>query len=202
MYEEYGLRTLLLVGQDGQHFNPVAVGTERIHDLDPAVHLFPFAKKVEFLRPGTELAASEWSPLFRVDVACQTCHRVPEADLRARVDTIQSKTLQLMDRAAGAMTAMLDALLEARAAGASEAQLAPALALQRKATWRLDYISSENSRGFHAPQEAARILGESIDYSRQAEAAALRLRAGAAPATEGLPRDPVLGISHSADAPR
>ena len=29
--------------------------------------------------------------------------------------------------------------------------------------------------GFHAPQEAARILGESIDYSRQAQLAANQL---------------------------
>jgi nitrite reductase (cytochrome c-552) len=29
--------------------------------------------------------------------------------------------------------------------------------------WRLDYIASENSKGFHASQEAARILAESID---------------------------------------
>ena len=56
--------------------------------------------------------------------------------------------------------------------------------LQRKAMWRLDYICSENSMGFHADQEAARILGESIDYSRQAQVAALRLSVGVAPATD------------------
>ncbi len=28
--------------------------------------------------------------------------------------------------------------------------------------------------GFHAPQEAARVLGEAIDYARQGELAALR----------------------------
>jgi nitrite reductase (cytochrome c-552) len=61
--------------------------------------------------------------------------------------------------------------------------------------WRLDYISSENSRGFHADQEAARILGESIDYSRQAEAMAIRLRASEAPNIADLPRTPVEGVS-------
>ena len=49
-------------------------------------------------------------------------------------------------------------------------------ALQRKAQWRLDFIAAENSMGFHAPQEAARILGESIDYSRQAQVAASNWR--------------------------
>jgi nitrite reductase (cytochrome c-552) len=41
--------------------------------------------------------------------------------------------------------------------------------LQRAAQWRLDLVAAENSMGFHAPQEMARILAESIDLSRQAE---------------------------------
>jgi nitrite reductase (cytochrome c-552) len=32
--------------------------------------------------------------------------------------------------------------------------------------------------GFHAPQEAARVLGEAIDYARQGELAASRLQPG------------------------
>ncbi|MFI5378767.1 MAG: ammonia-forming cytochrome c nitrite reductase subunit c552 [Tepidisphaerales bacterium] len=50
--------------------------------------------------------------------------------------------------------------------------------LQRKAQWRLDFVAAENSMGFHAPQELARILGESIDYSRQAQLEAMKLRLG------------------------
>jgi nitrite reductase (cytochrome c-552) len=41
--------------------------------------------------------------------------------------------------------------------------------LQRAAQWRLDMVAAENSMGFHAPQEMARLLGESIDLSRQAQ---------------------------------
>ena len=52
------------------------------------------------------------------------------------------------------MTDMLDAILEAKAAGATPEQLAPIFELQKKAMWRLDFISSENSDGFHADQEA------------------------------------------------
>ncbi|MGH7179214.1 MAG: ammonia-forming cytochrome c nitrite reductase subunit c552, partial [Tepidisphaeraceae bacterium] len=52
----------------------------------------------------------------------------------------------------------------------------------------------ENSMGFHAPQEAARILGESIDYSRQGMALAMSLRAGAAPPSTA-PVEPVLGVT-------
>lgn len=117
------------------------------------------------------------SPLMNLNNACQQCHNIAEGELRARVGTIQGRTTALLERAAAAMTDMLDAILEAKAAGATDQELAAAFALQRKAMWRLDYISSENSRGFHAGQEAARILGESIDYSRQAQATALRWRA-------------------------
>jgi nitrite reductase (cytochrome c-552) len=132
-----------------------------------------------------------------INNACQQCHSVSESELRARVETIQSRTVALMDRAAAAMTEMLDAILEAKAAGATDQQLAEVFNLQRKAMWRLDYISSENSKGFHADQEAARILGESIDYSRRAQAMALRLRAPDAPTTENLPIEPVRGVTPS-----
>ena len=43
--------------------------------------------------------------------------------------------------------------------------------MQRKAQWRLDFVYAENSMGFHASQEAARILAESIDYARQGQLA-------------------------------
>jgi formate-dependent nitrite reductase cytochrome c552 subunit len=35
----------------------------------------------------------------------------------------------------------------------------------------LDFVESENSNGFHAPQEATRILGEAIDHFRKAQIA-------------------------------
>jgi nitrite reductase (cytochrome c-552) len=50
--------------------------------------------------------------------------------------------------------------------------------LQRAAQWRLDYVAAENSMGFHAPQEMARILGESIDLSRQCQVKASALTGG------------------------
>lgn len=135
------------------------------------------------------------SPLENVNNACQTCHNVPEQELRDRVDAIQTRTVALTERAGRAMASMLDAILEAKAGGADDGQLAEVFALQRKAMWRLDYISSENSRGFHADQEAARILAESIDYSRQAEALALRLRAPEAPDIGSLPVEPPTGVT-------
>lgn len=135
------------------------------------------------------------SPMDNVHAACRTCHNVPEQDLRDRVKTIQDRTTDLLQRAAEAMTDMLDAIQQARAAGATDADLAEAYRLQRRAMWRLDYISSENSRGFHADQEAARVLGESIDESRKAQAAALAWRAPPPPDTTDLPVTPVRGVT-------
>jgi nitrite reductase (cytochrome c-552) len=137
------------------------------------------------------------SPMLNINNACQVCHNVDESELRARVDVIQDRTVELMERAAVAMTEMLDAVLEAKASGVDEELLQDVYELQRKAIWRLDYISSENSKGFHADQEAARILGESIDYSRQAQAMAIRLWAPEAPGIDSLHREPVGGVSES-----
>ncbi|MEP3482693.1 MAG: ammonia-forming cytochrome c nitrite reductase subunit c552 [Fuerstiella sp.] len=128
-------------------------------------------------KQGATKYSSHWvrSPMLNINRACQTCHKVPESELQARVDIIQNRTRDQMDRAAVAMTDMLDAILQVQQNGATEEQLEPIRALQKKAMWRLDYISSENSKGFHADQEAVRVLGESIDYSRQAQAAAYKL---------------------------
>jgi nitrite reductase (cytochrome c-552) len=41
--------------------------------------------------------------------------------------------------------------------------------------------------GFHAPQEAARVLGEAIDYARQGQIAAMTATAPAAPAPAPAP---------------
>jgi nitrite reductase (cytochrome c-552) len=128
-----------------------------------------------YMREGATKVSDHWvrSPLLNINRACQTCHRFPETELRARVDVIQQRNHDLLERGGQALVGLLDAVAAAKARGATPAQLEPALALQRHAQWRLDFIAAENSMGFHAPQEAARVLGEAIDYARQGEVAAL-----------------------------
>jgi nitrite reductase (cytochrome c-552) len=48
-------------------------------------------------------------------------------------------------------------------------------------------VAAENSMGFHAPQEAAMVLGEAADLARQGQLAAVRwnLPPGAKPAVAG-----------------
>jgi len=58
----------------------------------------------------------------------------------------------------------------------AESRLQAGLKLQRRAQWRVDFVNAENSTGFHAPQEAARILAEAIDYARQGQLAVLGAR--------------------------
>jgi nitrite reductase (cytochrome c-552) len=134
-----------------------------------------------YVREGAMKVSDHWvrSPLTNINHACQQCHHYPEEEIKSRVETIQDRHYALLKRAGAALTDMLDAIKSAKAAGASAERLAPILELQRKAQWRLDFVAAENSMGFHAPQELARILGESIDLSRQAQLAAVT--AGGAP---------------------
>jgi nitrite reductase (cytochrome c-552) len=116
------------------------------------------------------------SPLLNVAQACQTCHRYDEKEITSRVEAIQDRTQNLMIRAEEATVSLIKAIQTAAAAGATDEQLAGARDMHRKAQWRLDFVAAENSMGFHAPQEAARILGEAIDYARQGEIAVLAPR--------------------------
>jgi nitrite reductase (cytochrome c-552) len=129
------------------------------------------------------------SPLLNINSACQTCHKWPEAELRARVETIQDRTHHLRNLAMDALVDLIGDLKAARGSGATDAELDPARKRQREAQFLLDFVEAENSTGFHAPQEAARILGESIDRSRKGQVA-VRDRPSAAPPAGGQPRRP------------
>ena len=57
------------------------------------------------------------------------------------------------------------------AEGADDAALEAPRRHQRRAQFLLDFIEAENSMGFHADQEAVRILARSLDESRRGQAA-------------------------------
>jgi nitrite reductase (cytochrome c-552) len=97
--------------------------------------------------------------------------KIPEEELKARVETIQERTYRLRNLAMDALIDLINDLRQAKAAGKDDPQLDPARNMQRKAQFYLDFVEAENSMGFHAPQEAARILGESIDASRKGQVA-------------------------------
>jgi nitrite reductase (cytochrome c-552) len=106
------------------------------------------------------------SPLLNVNHACQTCHKWPEEELKARVQTIQERTHKLRNQAMDALVDLINDIKASKEKGKPDADLAQARDYQRKAQFYLDFVEAENSTGFHAPQEAARILGESMNFSR------------------------------------
>jgi nitrite reductase (cytochrome c-552) len=129
-----------------------------------------------YVREGSLKVSDHWirSPLTNLNQACQTCHRVSEEDLAERVAVIQNTTAELLRSSEEALFEAIDTIVEAQEAGVSDEALTEARRLHRSAQFRWDFISSENSTGFHSPQEAARVLAMSIDLARQAEIAAYR----------------------------
>lgn len=109
------------------------------------------------------------SPLLNINRACQTCHKWPETELKSRVETIQHRTFELRNRAMDALVDLIHDVSAARREGHSQATLEPAHQRQRQAQFMIDFVEAENSMGFHAPQEAARILGQAIDLARQGQ---------------------------------
>ena len=111
------------------------------------------------------------SPLLSINMSCQTCHKATEEELKFRVETIQTRTFNLRSLAMDALVQLINDIKAARDAGTSDAMLAAARDNQRKAQFYLDFVEAENSMGFHAPEEAARILAESINFTRLGQVA-------------------------------
>jgi nitrite reductase (cytochrome c-552) len=114
------------------------------------------------------------SPLLNINNACQVCHNWPEDDLRSRVFAIQDRTYAMRSLAMDALLELIAGIKKAQAAGAPAARLEAARTAQRRAQFYLDFIEAENSMGFHAPQEAMRVLGLSLDQTRRGQVALAR----------------------------
>ncbi|HOA13805.1 MAG TPA: ammonia-forming cytochrome c nitrite reductase subunit c552 [Myxococcota bacterium] len=139
-----------------------------------------------YKREGALKVSEHWvrSPLLGLNRSCATCHPYGDQELKDRVEAIQDRHFALMTRAGESAVAMLDAIVALKKTYTDQAWADAILAdpqvrkiaeLQRAAQWRLDFVAAENSMGFHAPQETARILAESIDMSRQAQVLAASL---------------------------
>jgi nitrite reductase (cytochrome c-552) len=126
-----------------------------------------------YVRVGAMKISDHWvrSPVLNLNNACQTCHKWAEEELKARVEILQERVFGLRNRAMEAVVALINDLKDARAQGKTDAELDLPRKLQRRAQFMLDFVEAENSTGFHAPEEAQRILAESIDYARQGQLA-------------------------------
>jgi nitrite reductase (cytochrome c-552) len=153
------------------------------------------------------------SPLRRPEEACRTCHPLEEQAIIDRVLFIQLKTAAMLRTSEKSILALVDDINGARAllaanpsfiAGKSAGHAAAAIdavlkepqEFHRRAQMRWDFIFSENSTGFHSPQEAARVLAQSIDLARQGQLSLVKALAGAGIAftpTVGYGRVPAPG---------
>lgn len=130
-----------------------------------------------YIRDGGIKISDHWvrSPLVNVNSACQTCHNVPEEQLVERILTIQNRTAALLRTTEDAIIEAIDMIVAARNLGATDEDLAEAFELHRWSQMRWDFISSENSTGFHSPQESARVLADAIDGAHRARISALEV---------------------------
>jgi len=91
-----------------------------------------------------------------------------------------------------ALVALIGDIKAAKARGASDAALEGARRHQRRGQFLLDFIEAENSMGFHADQEAVRVLALSLDETRRGQASlpggVSTTGAGVSPATADRPK--------------
>jgi nitrite reductase (cytochrome c-552) len=131
-----------------------------------------------YVRDGAAKYSSHYvaSPLLYATQACGACHTDVDY-VTGRVATIQSQTAVMLVAAEDALVEAINTIGEV---GQDEqvdaALLAEARALHRRAQLRWDFISAENSTGFHNPEEALRILGEAIKFAYQAQLKAVAAR--------------------------
>lgn len=131
------------------------------------------------------------SPMLNINRACQGCHHFSEQEMKDRVEQIQTRFFGARNLAMDALMDLIADIKAAKEAGASDADLSAARDFQRKAQFYLDFVEAENSTGFHAPQEAMRILTESVDFSRKGQNSLKMLKTlqasnpGATPALRG-----------------
>ncbi|HEX7071714.1 MAG TPA: ammonia-forming cytochrome c nitrite reductase subunit c552 [Rhodothermales bacterium] len=125
-----------------------------------------------YVRQGALKISDHWvrSPLLNLDNACQTCHGWPEEELARRIHTIQDRTYEMRNIALDATLQLIYQIRDAAEADSTNSRLAIARDYQRRAQFLTDFIEAENSMGFHADQEALRILGHAINYARLGQA--------------------------------
>ena len=108
------------------------------------------------------------SPLLNISNSCAVCHRWSEADIKARVESIQTKVANGRLDAEGVIIRAHFDVAAALQAKVTDAELAPARKLIRHAQFNWDYVAANNGMGFHAPQESMRLLGKAARQAQEA----------------------------------
>ncbi len=110
---------------------------------------------------------------------CGQCHAVPPQTLRQQVLRVQQQVDEAQKRVQQALSESLDAIAAAKQnqKSVNGELLQKAVRLHQLAHVRWEnLVVSENSMGFHNPEEVLKELSEALDYARQAQMLALQLQ--------------------------
>ncbi len=115
------------------------------------------------------------SPVKQDFAACAQCHTESAEWLKKQLFTIQETTVSMMNRAGyanAAVAKLFEFVHENQAKGAKFDQnlYAKARDCYMQGFIRLNFVSAENSVGFHNPSETSRILGDSLAFANRSEA--------------------------------
>lgn len=109
------------------------------------------------------------SPLLDVDKSCRTCHHNSANELKARAELIQETHGKMRDQLLNALVDFISTIEKSKNQGIDSEKLKKAQSIHREAQFLTDFVEAENSWGFHAPQEAARIMLKALDLIRTGE---------------------------------
>jgi len=109
------------------------------------------------------------SPLLNAEAACGQCHADVDY-VTGRVSQIQEQVFTAKQNSEDALIDAITAIQAASAKSESDpALLDEARTLHRHAQFMWDFVSAENSMGFHNPEYALSILANVTDLARQAQ---------------------------------
>ncbi|MGE5461723.1 MAG: ammonia-forming cytochrome c nitrite reductase subunit c552, partial [Syntrophothermus sp.] len=109
------------------------------------------------------------SPLLNAEAACGQCHTDTEYVV-GRVNQIQEQVATTKQNTEDALIDAINAIKTASANTKADADLLnQARDLHRQAQFMWDFVSAENSTGFHNPEYALKILADSTNLARQAQ---------------------------------
>lgn len=106
-----------------------------------------------------------------INASCLTCHHATEKEMKDRVENIHATYEKTKNVAFDAYTQLVHDIEAAMKNGTPAKNLEAARAYQRKAGFFIDYVTSENSRGFHAPAYTNRLLNDVTDAARRGQMA-------------------------------
>ncbi|MGZ9226940.1 MAG: ammonia-forming cytochrome c nitrite reductase subunit c552, partial [Anaerolineales bacterium] len=109
------------------------------------------------------------SPLLNPEQACGQCHTDSEYVV-GRVNEIQNQVATTKEATEDAIIDAINAIKGATANPSADAALLDeARKLHRESQYMWDFVSAENSTGFHNPEYALEILAESTNLARQGQ---------------------------------